>query len=129
MYTKDFSKLIYWSPLQEDFIFKLKIHHSIINNNSIYLNKYIYSNQFIEKVENSNMNIEDIITMLKKDKLEVKGKKINIRSEDGKDIKSFNSIKDCIQILNTVAASNKTTLYRYIDLGCEASLSRLYLSI
>lgn len=30
MYTKDFSKLIYSSYIQEDFIFKLKIHHSII---------------------------------------------------------------------------------------------------
>ena len=117
MYTKDFSKLIYWSPIQEDFIFKLKIHHSIINNNSIYLNKYVFSNQLIEKVENSYMNLEDIITMLEKDRLEVKGKKINITSEDGKDMKSFNSIKDCIEFLNTIAASNKTTLYRYIDSG------------
>ena len=36
---------------------------------------------------------------------------------DGKNMKSFNSIKDCLKFLNTIAPSNKTTLYRYIDSG------------
>ena len=46
MYTKDFSKLIYHSHIQEDFIFKLKIHHSIFSNSlkkgRLYLDKYIF---------------------------------------------------------------------------------------
>lgn len=44
MYTKDFTKLRYSSYIQEDFRFKLKIHHSIINNNSVYLGKYVFTN-------------------------------------------------------------------------------------
>lgn len=118
MYTKDFSKLIYSSYIQEDFIFKLKIHHSIISNNSVYLGKYVFTNQAVEGVENCSMNIEDIITMLDKERLEEKGKKVVIISEnDNNNIKSFNSIKDCVDFLNTIAPSNKTTLYRYIDTG------------
>src|SRR5438876_2246478 len=45
MYTKYFSNLIYYSHIQEDFIFKLKIHHSIFSNSlkkgALYLGKYI----------------------------------------------------------------------------------------
>ena len=48
MYTKDFSKLIYHSNIQEDLIFKFKIHYTIfsdsIKNGSIYLDKYIFTN-------------------------------------------------------------------------------------
>lgn len=118
MYTKDFSKLIYSSHIQEDFIFKLKIHHSIINSGSVYLDKYVFTNQLIEGVENSSMNIEDVIAMLDEQRLEEKGKKVIITSENNEnDIKSFNSIKDCVEFLNTIAPSNKTTLYRYIDAG------------
>lgn len=64
------------------------------------------------------MNIEDVITMLDKERLEEKGKKVVIISEnDNNNIKSFNSIKDCVDFLNTIVPSNKTTLYRYIDTG------------
>ena len=31
MYTSNFSELIFYSYVQEDFIFKLRIHHSILN--------------------------------------------------------------------------------------------------
>lgn len=118
MYTKDFSKLIYSSSIQEDFIFKLKIHHSIINNNSVYLDKYIFTNQPIESAQSCNMGIEDVITMLDKERLEEKGKKVHLISEsNNNDIKYFNSIKDCVYFLNTIAPSNKTTLYRYIYTG------------
>jgi len=120
MYTKDFSKLIYSSYIQEDFIFKLKIHHSIINNNSVYLDKYVFTHQpvFSETAQNCNLSIEDVIIMLDKERLEEKGKKVYLISESkDRDIKSFNSIKDCIDFLNTIAPSNKTTLYRKIGTG------------
>lgn len=106
MYTKDFSKLIYSSYIQEDFIFKLKIHHSIINNNSVYLDKYVFTNQPVEGAQNYNLSIEEVITMLDKERLEEKGKKVYLISEsNNKDIKSFKSIKDCIDFLNTLAPS------------------------
>lgn len=73
MYTNNFSKQIYSSYIQEDFIFKLKIHHSIINSNSVYLGKYIFTNQSVEGVANCSMNIEDVITKLDKERLEEKG--------------------------------------------------------
>lgn len=118
MYTKDFSNLIYSSSIQEDFIFKLKIHHSILNSDSVYLGKYVFTNQPVEGIENCSMNIEDVIAMLDKERLEEKGKKIIIISENNEDdVKSFNSIKECLEFLNTIAPSYKTTLYRYIDSG------------
>lgn len=121
MYTKGFSKLIYSSYIQEDFIFKLKIHHSIISRsiktNSIYLGKYVFRDQPIEGVEECLMKLEDVVTMLDKERLE-EGRKVLIVSEkDSNDIKYFNSIKDCVNFFNTIASSNKTTLYRYIYSG------------
>lgn len=121
MYTKDLSKLIYSSYIQEDFIFKLKIHHSIINQsiktNSVYLGKYVFTDQPIEGAEKCTINLEDVVTMLDKDRLEEGRKIIIISQKDSNEIKSFNSIKDCVNFLNTIAPSNKTTLYRYVDSG------------
>jgi len=77
-----------------------------------------FTNQPVEGVENSSMNLEDVIAMLDKDRLEEKGKKVIIISENNEDdVKSFNSIKDCVEFLNAIAPSNKTTLYRYINSG------------
>jgi len=60
MYTKDFSELIYSSHIQEDFIFKLRIHHSIFTNSlktgAIYLDKYIFTDKPIVGVKESNMS-------------------------------------------------------------------------
>lgn len=46
MYTKDFSRLISFLNIQEDFVFKLKIHYSTISNSlktgAPYLDKYIF---------------------------------------------------------------------------------------
>jgi hypothetical protein len=57
--------------------------------------------------------------MLEKDRMEEKaGRKVIITSENDKNnIKVFNSISDCLTFLNTIAPSNKTTLYRYIKSG------------
>jgi len=64
MYNADFSKLIYSSDTQEDFIFNLKIHHSIftrsISTGSLYLDKYVFTNQPVEGSKPSNLNIEDV---------------------------------------------------------------------
>jgi len=60
MYTKDFSKLMYFSNIQEDFIFKLRIHHSIFTNSlisgSIYLGKYVFTDQPVEGAAISNLS-------------------------------------------------------------------------
>lgn len=60
MYTKDFSKLIYSSHVQEDFIFKLKIHHNIfttsLKKGTLYLGKYIFSEKPIVGIKESNMS-------------------------------------------------------------------------
>ncbi|KAG0632528.1 hypothetical protein HOY80DRAFT_100913 [Tuber brumale] len=124
MYTKDFSELIYSSHIQEDFIFKLKIHYSIFSNSlktgAAYLDKYIFTDKPIIGVRESNMSETDINTMLEKDRLEVKSikkvsRKVIIKAvNDNNKTKLFNSISDCIAYLNNIAPSNKTTLYRHI---------------
>ena len=44
------------------------------------------------------------------------GRKITIQNINTNEIKSFNSISNCITYLNNIAPSNKSTLYRYIEL-------------
>jgi hypothetical protein len=124
MYTKDFSNLIYSSHVQEDFIFKLKIHHSIFSNSlkkgALYLGKYIFSDKPIVGAKESNMSEKEINVMLDKDRLEEKNvkkitRKVLIKNINNNEIKLFKSVTDCINYLNNIAPSNKSTLYRYIE--------------
>lgn len=120
MYTGDFSELIYLSDNQEDFIFNLKIHHSIfsdsIQKGTRYLGKYIFTDHPISGAKDSLKSVEEVLSLLEKDRLKEKvGRKIIIRSDN--DEKVFNSIKDYLVFLNNIAPSNKTTLYRCIESG------------
>src|SRR5207247_7912992 len=67
MYTKDFSQLIYYSHIQEDFIFKLRIHHSTFSNSlktcRIYLEKYIITDNYVIVTKKSIMFKEVINTL------------------------------------------------------------------
>jgi hypothetical protein len=139
MYTKDFSKLIFFSSAQEDFIFKLRIHHSIfskgLKSGSIYLGKYVFTDQPVEGATESNLSEKEILALLDADRLEASedqkvGRKVTIRSiKDKSFIKVFNSISDCILYLNnsdilsssangsSTEMFSKTTLYRYIKTG------------
>lgn len=130
MYTKDLSKLIYSSDKQEDFIFNLRIHYSIFNRSirtgAVYLGKYIFTDKPVQGAKECNMTMVDVLNLLEKDRLEERTKegacastrKVIITSVNDVDyIKYFNSINDCLTFLNTVAPSNKTTLYRYIESG------------
>lgn len=140
MYTKDLSKLMYFSDTQEDFIFKLKIHHSIftdsLRSGSVYLGKYVFTDQPVEGATVSNLSETELLAILESDRLEVKqddgrrvGRKVTIKSiNDETFIKVFDSISDCIAFLNSntslswdgetsVGKFSKTTLYRYIKSG------------
>lgn len=127
MYAKDFSKLIYHSNIQEDFIFKFKIHYTIfsdsIKNGSIYLDKYIFTDHPRKGAKVCIMSESDLLTMLEKDRLEIKNKKglktkrKVILIDNYNNIKNFCSISKTIAFLNTIAPSYKTTLYRYIKSG------------
>lgn len=124
MYTKDFSELIYSSDVQEDFIFKLRIHHSIFSKSlktgAYYLDKYVFTDKPVVGAREINMSATDVGIMLDKDRLEIqktKGRKVCIKAVDGSNTKLFDSISACIAYLNTIAPSNKTTLYRHINSG------------
>jgi hypothetical protein len=123
MYTKDLSELIYYSDVQEDFIFKLKIHHTIftrsLKTGTYYLDKYVFTDKPILGVKENNYSIVEINKMLDKDRLEVqnKGRSVFLKAVDGSNTKKFNSISDCVDYLNTIAPSYKTTLYRHIETG------------
>src|SRR2546423_12277730 len=123
MYTKDFAELIYSSHIQEDFIFKLRIHHTIftksLNTGAIYLGKYVFTDKPVIGAKESNMSEEEINILLDKDKLKennIKGisRKILIKNINNNEVKSFDSISSCLVYLNSIAPSNKSTLYRYI---------------
>lgn len=125
MYTKDLSKLISSSNIQEDFIFKLKVHHSIFSNSlktgAVYLGKYVFTDKPVVGAKESNMSETDINFMLDKDRSELKkskGRKVIIKGiEENKDTMVFDSISSSITFLNNIAPSNKTTLCRHIESG------------
>ena len=128
MYTKDKSLLIYSSDKQEDFIFKLGIHHSIfnrsINKGETYLDKYIFTDQSIKEAKISNMSEAEVFVLLEEDRRTVKevskrGRQITlIAGSDNSDIKTFDSIKDCLDFLKSIdSTANKSTLYKYIGRG------------
>jgi hypothetical protein len=123
MYTKDLSELIYYSDVQEDFIFKLRIHHTIftrsLKTGTYYLDKYVFTDKPILGAKENNYSIVEINKILDKDRLEIqnKSRRVFLKTVDGSDTKEFNSIIDCVDYLNTIAPSNKTTLYRYIKTG------------
>jgi GIY-YIG catalytic domain len=123
MYTKDLSELIYYSDVQEDFIFKLRIHHTIftrsLKTGTYYLDKYVFTDKPILGAKENNYSIVEINKILDKDRLEIqnKSRRVFLKTVDGSDTKEFNSIIDCVDYLNTIAPSNKTTLYRHIKTG------------
>jgi hypothetical protein len=124
MYTKDFAELIYSSDVQEDFIFKLRIHHTVfsksLNTGAYYLDKYIFTDKPFVGAKETNMSVTDVCTMLDKDRLEIqkaKGRKVSIKAVGDNTTKLFESIRTCVAYLNTIAPSNKTTLYRHINSG------------
>jgi hypothetical protein len=53
------------------------------------------------------------------------GRKITIQNINTNEIKSFNSISNCVIYLNNIAPFNKSTLYRYIEL--KKTISWFYL--
>lgn len=66
------------------------------------------------------MSVADVCIMLYKDRLEIqktKGRKVCIKAVDDNNTKLFDSIGTCVKYLNTIAPSNKTTLYRDINSG------------
>lgn len=128
MYTKDKSLLIYSTDKQEDFIFMLGIHHSILNRSvtkgETYLNKYIFTDQLIKGAEISNMSEAEVFVLLEEDRRAVKevskrGRQITLIAEsDNSDIKTFDSIKGCLDFLKSIdSTANKSTLYKYIGKG------------
>lgn len=125
MYTKDFSELIYHSDVQEDFIFKLGVHHSIFSKSlktgAYYLDKYVFTDKPIVGAKENNLSITEINNLLDKDRVEIqktKGRKVLLKAvNDNNNTKKFDSISDCITYLNTIAPSSKTTLYRHIESG------------
>jgi hypothetical protein len=124
MYTKDLSELIYSSDVQEDFIFKLRVHHSIFSKSlktgAYYLDKYVFTDKPLVGARETNMSATDVCSMLDKDRLEIqktKGRKVRINSVDDNSTKLFDSISTCVAYLNAIAPSNKTTLYRHITSG------------
>ncbi len=116
------SELIYSWNIQEDFIFKLKVHHSIFSNSlktgAVYLGKYVFTDKPVVGAKESNMSETDINFILDKDRSELqksKGRKVIIKGiEENKDTMLFDSISSCITFLNNIAPCNKTTLCRHI---------------
>lgn len=98
------------------------IHHTTFSNclitGELYLNKYIFKNEPINKAINLNLTVFEVKTLLDNDRLEfkllnTKSNQIIIKDSENNS-KIFSSVKDCLEFLNTIGSSNKTTLLRKI---------------
>ena len=73
------------------------------------------------------MTEDEIYNMLDRDRLEERNakkvtRKVLIKAvDDTNHSKLFDTINDCIAYLNSIAPSNKTTLYRRIESGGEGA--------
>jgi len=126
LYTKDLSQLIFSSEKQEDFIFKLGIHHSIIQRSLkheyVYLGKYIFTDYLIKGIKLSNLTEVEVSIMLEEDRLAAlpkEGRQIKLIAEgNDSDVQTFSSIKDCLEFLKSKDRSaNKSTFYKYLGSG------------
>jgi len=66
------------------------------------------------------LTLDELFEMLEEARLKslkLKGRKVIIRSVNTYEVKTFDSINDCLLYLNTIAVSNKTTLCRHIESG------------
>ena len=164
MYTKDLSELIHSSSTQEEFIFKLNIHHSTFSKcldtgsltpsslslwereegvTSVVLTtpEAFFEVNLVFTTSKSglgrlaapetkdpvpgakvnNMSITQIKCLLDQDRLVEKDSKrkssqILLRDVDNSDnTKVFDSVKACLEFLNTIGNSSKTTLLRRIS--------------
>jgi GIY-YIG catalytic domain-containing protein len=117
IYNIDYTQLLYTAYNQEEIIFGLNVHYSTIINCKLtgeaYLGKYHFTEVPKLGSKEQLLSITELLTLFEKDRLanlEKVGRKINIKSEDGKTNLKFNSINDCLVFLNTKAPSYKTTL-------------------
>jgi hypothetical protein len=126
LYTKDLSQLIFSSEKPEDFIFKLGIHHSIIQRSlkyeDVYLGKYIFTDYLIKGIKLSNLTEAEVLIMLEEDRLAAlpkEGRQIKLIAEgNDSDVQTFSSIKDCLEFLKSKDRSaNKSTFYKYLGSG------------
>lgn len=121
LYTKDYSKLIYYSEIQEDFIYKLHVHYNTfskyLDTNAFYLDKYAFTSKPVGNAHIINMSLVEINDMLDKDRLEMSNRPVMLISVKDNNTLQFNSIKDCVIYLNTIKPANKTTLYIRINSG------------
>ena len=121
LYTKDYSRLIYYSEIQEDFIYKLHVHYSTfskyLDTNTFYLEKYAFTSKPVANALITNMSLVEINNMLDNDRLEMNNRPVVLISVKDNNTLEFNSIKNCVIYLKTIKPANKTTLYRRIDSG------------
>ena len=123
LYTKDYRKLIYYSDIQEDFIYKLHVHYNtfskgrraFLDTNAFYLDKYAFTSKPVAFAHIINMSLVEINDMLDKDRLKINNRPVVLVSVKDNNTLQFNSIKDCVIYLNTIKPANKTTLYRRIN--------------
>lgn len=70
LYTKDLTRLIYYSDIQEDFIYKLHIHYNTfskyLDTNTFYLDKYVFTSKPVGNALIVNMSLDEINNMLDK---------------------------------------------------------------
>jgi hypothetical protein len=73
IYNRDFSILYYSSTKQIDFVRKLGIHHTTftkhLNNGTYYLDKYVFSKNFVATAQKVDLSMFDLLNMLETDRV------------------------------------------------------------
>ena len=103
IYNRDFSILYYSSTKQIDFVRKLGIHHTTftkhLNNGTYYLDKYVFSKNFVATAQKVDLSMFDLLNMLETDRVKfninkpVNSLSTSVISRAGAGLKAFSCPK------------------------------------
>lgn len=127
MYNRDKSILYYSSTQQIDFIKLLGLHHTTftkhLTNGTYYLGKYLFSREVNSDATVMDMSIQDLITMLNKDRITanitkqvVSHSKAIVLTDDSGNALKFVSLGSCVKFLKDQGfKADQRTLIKRIE--------------
>ena len=129
MYNRDYSIMYYRSTQQMDFIRELSIAHTTFTkhlmNGTYYLNKYVFSREFVGDAVIHTISVTELVKMLAQDRIVFNKTKpvspnsvaIRLVHEKSGEVHHFPSLGSCVDFLKTLGTADIRTLLKRADTG------------
>lgn len=130
MYNRDYSIMYFFSLKQTDFINHLNVNHTTFNkhltNGTYYLNKYVFSREFVKHAVLIDLSLTDLKNMLKVDRSLLKKNKpvaphrvsVEVQHFKNNEKVQFDSLGKCIKYLKSLGFKpQQRTLNKRLDTG------------